>query len=195
MGLVLDAAAYAKMLASLLPPGRVWRLETGTVLANVLLGAADELERIHERGQDLIEESDPRTTDELLEDFERVLDLDSDGTDDERRARVVSHLLKRQRVRPADYQQILAPILGLDAEDVEVREISRADAIAMDDDTQIYRFHIFRDPGLGGTYDVAAAQAVVDAMSHAHVKGIVIETLGFICDDPMSLCDRDLLGA
>jgi uncharacterized protein YmfQ (DUF2313 family) len=194
MGLMsLTAAAFASMMRMLLPPGRIWRKD-GAV-DDALLACGDELERVVGRGADLIEEADPQTTSELLADFERVLGLSSDGTDAERRARVVAHLIKRQRVRPADYQLILAPILGLDPEDVEIREISRADAVAMADDTQIFRFHVFRDPGLGGTYDIEAAQAVVDAMSHAHVKGYVIEELGMVCDEPTSLCDRDLLGA
>ncbi len=113
---------------------------------------------------------------------------------EERRAHVVSRLLLRQRVRPADYQEVLAPVLGLNPEDVEIIEHSRAHAIAVGDDQEIYRFFVFRDPVLPGFYDIAQAQAIVDEISHSHTKGYVIESDNFLCDDPFSLTDRDILG-
>lgn len=189
----MSAAAYARMLKALLPPGQL-RLDEDAVLSGAVEGAAEELARISQRAADLLEESDPRTATELLPDYERVLKLPSTGTLEERRARVVSWLLRRQRVRPADYRKVLAPILGQDEADVVVIEISRADAIAMDDDRAIYNFYIYRDPDLPGSYDVEAAQELVDSMSHSHTRGRVIESTSFKCDDPHSLCDRDLLG-
>ena len=194
MGLAtMSAAAYARMLKFLMPSGRL-RLDEDAVLSGAMEGAADELARISQRAADLIEESDPRTADELLPDFERVLALSSDGTTAERRARVVAWLLRRQRYRPADFQQVLAPILGQDAADVVILEQDRAHAIAVNDDREIYRFFIYRDPSEPGDYDVDAAQELVDSMKPAHTKGHVIESIDFLCDDPESLCDRDRLG-
>ena len=190
----LTALAYARMMKALLPPGRLWRLEPDSVLSQVLLGAADELLRIEGRGADLIEESDPQTADELLPDFERVLGLSSDGTLAERRARVVSKLVFRQRVRPADYRLALAPLLGQDVADVDIIERGRAFAVLVDDDHEIYRFFVYRDPDLPGSYDLDAAQELIDSISHSHTKGYVIESIDFRCEDEFSLCDRDLLG-
>lgn len=190
----LTAAAYARMLKLLLPPGKLWQLEPGSLLSCVMLSAGDELVRVSGRGEDLIEESDPRTADELLPDFERVLEIVADGTLAERRARVVARLIARQRFRPADYQLALALLLGQDAEDVVVIERGRAFAVLVNDDREIYRFFIYRDPALAGSYDLAGAQALVDGMSPSHTQGHVIESIDFRCDDPLSLCDRDLLG-
>lgn len=191
--MALTAAAFARMFKALLPPG-VWRLDADSFLSLVFLAGGDELERIDGRGADLIEESDPRTAVELLPDYERVLALASDGTEAERQARVVAQLIRRNRFRPADFQLALAALLGQDVEDVVVIEHSRAFAIAVGDDREIYNFYIYRDPGLPGTYDLDAAQSLVDSMKPTHTRGNVIESIDFLCDDPANLCDRDLLG-
>lgn len=190
----LTAEAFARMMKQLLPPGSIWRLDPDSLLSKLLLASGDELVRVDGRAWDLIAEANPQTADELLPEWERLLELSSDGTLAERRARVVARLVLRQRVRPVDYQQALAALLGLAAEDVVVVERSRADAIAMDDDREIYRFFIYRDPGEPGTYDLDSAQDLVDSMAHSHTKGHVIESIDFLCDDEFSLCDRDILG-
>lgn len=195
MGLLsFTAAAFARMQKELLPPGKLWKL-LDSLLEGVFLGAADELVRVRDRAADLIEESDPRTATELLPDYERVLELASTGTNAERRNRIVSKYLLRQRVRPQDYKDALAPILGLSAAQVVVIEHSRAFAISVSDDRTIYRYYIFRDPALGGSWDVAGAQALVTAIEHSHTKGKVIESRTFKCNNQYSLCDRDLLGS
>ncbi len=188
------AAAYARMMGALLPPSRMWRLDVGGILAKVLLACGDELERVDARGQVLLEESDPRTTDELLSDFERMLGLATDGTIDQRRTRVVAFLLMRPRYRPIDFQVALAGLLGQLPADVDVIERTPAEAAAMGDPREIYRFFIYRDPALPGTYDIAAAQAIVDRIKPSHTEGYVVQSLNFLCDDPLSLCDRDSLG-
>jgi hypothetical protein len=190
----LTADAYARMMRHLLPPGKLWRHDSDSVLSKVLLASADEMERIDQRALDLIEEADPRTTTELLPDFERELGLVAEGTLAERRARVVALLLRRQRFRPVDFQQVLAPLLGQDPEDVVVIENSRAFAVLVDDDREIFKFFIYRDPDLPGDYDLAAAQGLVDDMKPSHTAGFVIESINMLCDDPFSLCDRDRLG-
>jgi uncharacterized protein YmfQ (DUF2313 family) len=188
------AAAYARMLKLLLPPGKAWRLDDDGVIARVLLANGDELARVSGRVADLFEEADPQTTSELLPEFERELDLTASGTDAERRARVVALLVNTGGVRPADFKRVLAGLLGQAEASVVVIERSRADAIAMADDREIYRFLIYRDPAAPGTYDLDFAQTMVDLMAHSHTKGHVIESIDFLCDDPFSLCDRDLLG-
>jgi uncharacterized protein YmfQ (DUF2313 family) len=182
------------MLKLLLPPGKAWRLDDDGVIARVLLANGDELARVSGRVADLFEEADPQTTSELLPEFERELDLTASGTDAERRARVVALLVNTGGVRPADFKRVLAGLLGQAAADVVVIERSRADAIAMGDDAEIFRFFIYRDPAAPGTYDLDFAQTMVDLMAHSHTKGHVIESIDFLCDDPFSLCDRDLLG-
>jgi len=190
----IAADAFARMLLQLLPPGR-WNRDPEGVIASAALASADELERLDARSHDLIRESIPSTTDELLEEWESLLDIAAEGTEDERRARVVARIVARGRVRPVDFQQALAPLLAQDPGDVVVMERTRAFAISIADDQEIYRFFIYRDPLEPGTADIAAAQALLDDMAHSHTKGHVIESIDFLCDDPLSLCDRDLLGA
>lgn len=83
---VSTADTYAGLLARLLPPGVAWMAYAGSRWRGVLSGLAAELARIHNRGRDLLDEIDPRTTDELLAAWERIADLPSTGTTDERRA-------------------------------------------------------------------------------------------------------------
>ncbi len=187
---------YGRALAALLPPGRLWRLIPGaSTITALLAGCADELERVEQRALDLLRESDPRTASQLLPEFERELALAEAPTLEERRARVVAQVIREQGFRPVDFQTALAPLLGLDPGDIVVIERSRAFVITLGDDREIYRFFIFRDPGLPGTYFLASAQELVTAMAPSHTIGTVIESISMLCDDPFSLTDRDLMGA
>jgi len=188
----MTAAQYAAALAALLPPGKAWR--TNGVLSLLLLAAGDEMARVDARGEDLLREADPRTADEILPDFERVLGLPGTGTLEDRRGRVVALMIRRQRCRPEDFRRVLAPILGCAPEDVVVIERTHDQAVAMGDAREIFRFAVYRNPALPGSYDVAAAQGLIDAMKQSHTLGHLVESVGFRCDDPASLCDRDLLG-
>jgi hypothetical protein len=120
---------------------------------------------------------------------------DASGTVAHRQARVVAHHIARQRLRPVDFQQVLAPLLGLDVEDVQVLERTAAMAASMGDVREIYRFFVYRDPTLPGGYFLTDAQALVDSIGPSHAIGYVIESIDFLCDDSYSLCDSDLLGA
>lgn len=70
-----DANSYLILLLSLLPNGFAWAKESGSYLYLLMLSMAQEFSRIDARGVRLIEESDPRTTTELLSDWERVCGL------------------------------------------------------------------------------------------------------------------------
>lgn len=68
-------ADYLRQLKALLPPGVVFDREPDSVVTQTLEATADELARVGARGVDLIEESDPRTADETIGDWERILSL------------------------------------------------------------------------------------------------------------------------
>jgi uncharacterized protein YmfQ (DUF2313 family) len=191
----LSAEVYARMLKALLPPGKLWRLDPDSNLSLLLLACGDELARVDARGWDLIEEADPATTTELLEDFERILGLTAEGTEAERRSAVVGRLVRRQRFRPADFRAALASSLGQDAADVDVRERTAAWAASVGAPEEIFRFFVYRDPGIPGDYSIAGAQAIVDVMQPSHTVGHVIESIDMRCDEVTSLCDRDIIGA
>lgn len=71
----LSKSDYYAMIAELLPKGPAWTHEEGGILWAIIDSMAEELARVHARIDALIEESDPRTTYELLTDWERVCGL------------------------------------------------------------------------------------------------------------------------
>jgi uncharacterized protein YmfQ (DUF2313 family) len=186
--------SYASMLINLLPPGKVWRL-VGSQLRDLFIGSADELTRLHERIDNLLDESVPTTLSELLAEAESELALAPTGTTTERKARVVSRQLARQRYRPVDFQNALALLLGQAAGSVVVIERTPSSAVVIADAREIFRFFIYRDPTAPGTYYLTSAQQLVNQIKPSHTVGHVIESISFLCDDPYSLTDRDLLGA
>lgn len=62
--------AYLQMLQSLLPEGQAWNRERDSNTTALLTVSASELSKIHQRADDLIIESDPRSTLEALTDWE-----------------------------------------------------------------------------------------------------------------------------
>ena len=70
-----SAEQYEQQLAALLPRGRIWPKEPGSRVRAVLRVFAEGLSRAHLRALELVDEVDPRTTVELLADWERVLGL------------------------------------------------------------------------------------------------------------------------
>ena len=71
----LSKADYFAMIVELLPKGPAWTHEEGGILWAIVDTWAEELARVHARIDALIEESDPRTTYELITDWERVCGL------------------------------------------------------------------------------------------------------------------------
>lgn len=188
------AAAYAGMLIDLLPRGRLLSL-IETLLREVIEASAIELARVHTRVIDLLRESVPSTADELIPEYEEEHELESTGTEDERRARIVAHTVADQGVRPIDFATTLAPLLGQDPGDVVVLERTAAFAASLGDPREIFRFFVYRDPNEPGDYYVTSAQVLLDRIVQSHTAGYVIESIDFLADDPFSLTDRDLLGA
>ncbi len=73
--MTIDAASYADQLLQLLPPGRAWSRDRGSVLAQLIGGMAEEFARVDARAGVLVDEADPRTALELLPEWERVAGL------------------------------------------------------------------------------------------------------------------------
>lgn len=62
-------------LWGLMPPGPIWERGGDSRLDALLEGLAAELAEAHSKASDLVDELDPRTTTDLLEDWERVAGL------------------------------------------------------------------------------------------------------------------------
>jgi uncharacterized protein YmfQ (DUF2313 family) len=71
----MDAAAYRDQLVALQPPGTALPTEPGATWTELLGALADELARVDARVGVLVAESDPRTTYELLDGWERATGL------------------------------------------------------------------------------------------------------------------------
>lgn len=71
----MTAEQYRDQLQALLPRGKAWPREADAVLTALLDGLAPALARADARAEDLLDEADPRTTAELLADWERVAGL------------------------------------------------------------------------------------------------------------------------
>jgi uncharacterized protein YmfQ (DUF2313 family) len=67
--------SYAEALENLLPRGPAWVFATTSEMYALLRGLSYSYLRAYQRGLDLLEEFDPRTTVDMLEDWERVLEL------------------------------------------------------------------------------------------------------------------------
>jgi len=71
----LTALDYRRQLQQLLPPGAAWPRDDDAALTRLLASAAEELARIDGRGDQMLVESDPRATSEMLDDWERNFGL------------------------------------------------------------------------------------------------------------------------
>jgi uncharacterized protein YmfQ (DUF2313 family) len=113
----MDPTAYLDQLQQLLPTGPAWTRDADAWLTRLLDALAQEFGRLDDRAARLIEEADPRTTLELLTDWERVAGLPDACTGriavtiPERRAAIVSKITARGGQSPS-YLATLAASLG-----------------------------------------------------------------------------------
>lgn len=88
-----DIARYRDLIEGLLPKGRLWRPREQPTFKSFLESIAVEPCRVEDRIKVLLFEADPRQTDELLEEWERLLGLPDEcshtgQTEDERRTQL-----------------------------------------------------------------------------------------------------------
>jgi len=98
--------SYTRQLVQLLPQGRLWYLDEGSVLRRFLLGLADELARVDGRVEDLLREFDPRQTVELLTEWERAYGLEGAGTVAQRQAILAATVAARGGQTPAYFESL-----------------------------------------------------------------------------------------
>jgi len=130
----MSVEAYARQLRALLPTGDALSRDEGSGVSKLLLSAAEELARLDGRAVDLFKELDPPTTDELLEDWERILGLPdpcilTEQTIDERRGAIAAKLRSVGGQSKAYILGVLAAF-GIEAEIDEQRafEVGRSGA-------------------------------------------------------------------
>lgn len=114
---------YQDAMLQLLPPGAAWPREPDSIFGQLMLALGDEFARVDGRIDNLIDEADPRTTLEMLADWERVAGLpdacagapDSIG---ERRIALVNKLAQRGE-QSIPYFTAIASRLGYYVEIIE----------------------------------------------------------------------------
>lgn len=111
-----DVTAYRLELQALLPRGIVWARSEGATLTALLTALAEEFQRADERQLRLIDEADPRTTGELLPEWEATAGLPDpcitgDQTFQQRREALVARVILRGGAS-ADYFVGIAEALG-----------------------------------------------------------------------------------
>jgi uncharacterized protein YmfQ (DUF2313 family) len=113
---------YIRMFTQLLPPGDAWEASENSFLYNIFAGWAEECIRFEQRMLDLMDESDPRYTLELLPDFENDLGLPdqcfltAEATIDQRRQEVVNILRNRQGLFSLPQIREVSAMFGFEVE-------------------------------------------------------------------------------
>lgn len=110
-----DKIAYKELLLSLLPPGQIAR-DLSSNMAKLQDAEAAELARIDALARKIVDEADPRTTDDLFEDWETFAGLPDPcsgqlDTLQERRARLIQKL-KHQGGQSLSFYESVAEELG-----------------------------------------------------------------------------------
>jgi uncharacterized protein YmfQ (DUF2313 family) len=111
----LNTESYQRMIEALLPSGKVWNLEQGSVLSQLIAGCAEELARIDNRANELLTEILPNYTNELLGDWERVAGLPDPcsgplPTVQQRRAALISKLISTGGCTPQYFIDVAAAL-------------------------------------------------------------------------------------
>jgi len=121
--MALTTDEHALILQALLPPGAAWTREQTATLTNVLLAWADGFVLVDQMWDELANEADPRTTWEMLAEWEALCGLPGEcfgsaETIAQRRAAVVSHLTLLGDQSPAFLTE-LAAANGYDVEIID----------------------------------------------------------------------------
>ena len=117
--MALKTQQYLNMLMSLMPRGKLWDdLQEDPNFIGLFESAAEELAIIDARESDLLNEADPRSTREMLEDWERAYDLpdpcvDGDLTLEQRLDSLYAKVINKGG-QSIDYFIKLAKSLGYD---------------------------------------------------------------------------------
>lgn len=146
---------YLSQLQALLPTGAAWPRDPDATLTQFLAAFADELARLDARGEQLLDETDPHSTFELLADWERVAGLPDPCVTDaqtsgQRRDALVARLTSTGG-QSRQYFIDLAAALGFT---VSITE-SRAHTVSDDVDARLY------DDAWAFTWRVNAAQTTI----------------------------------
>lgn len=118
--------AYRNALLDLLPRGKIWERRTSTNIAALMRALGEELANLERRGDAAIEEADPRTTSELIAEWEELLGIAEDCGGVEtvltfRQAAIVAKYTSPGGQNSYHYSEV-AKALGYDVEISDIEE-------------------------------------------------------------------------
>jgi uncharacterized protein YmfQ (DUF2313 family) len=138
---------YKQQILQLLPPGFAYTPTEGSILVKLIAGMAEELARIDARGDQVIEESDPRTTSELFQEWLTEVGIPDDcsslaETPEDERNQLIQKLSSQPGQSRAFYVD-LAEKLGYDSRVQEHEEFIVDDSFVEDPLYDAYWIHSF----------------------------------------------------
>lgn len=155
--MALKANAYLQQLQALLPRGLAWPRAASAYLTKLLSAFSEEFARFDQRVDDLINEADPRTTTELLPDWERVAGLPDacvtiEQTIEQRRSALVTKLTLLGGQSRAYF---IAMAAGLGYQDTTIDEYlpmtcndTCNDALYSENDRYVWQINLKSDGGV-----------------------------------------------
>lgn len=178
--------SYVRMLATLLPPGPAFD-NLSPDLRACLEAIAEECARLDIRGKDLINETDPRTTTELIGEWETFLGLPDD------RVLVIPATLAERRL--AVWQKFVSLAEGQDYTFFENLFLACGyilESINLFTDDELFRvgdrvkarcygivysytMECIYTPGAGTVLDSATLQRIIRGATHSHITVIFTE--------------------
>lgn len=168
--MALTVKDYLHQLQSLLLRGKAWTRESGSVLTQLLTGIAQEFARVDQRIDDLLNEADPRTTIELLADWERQAGLpDECVTIEQSYPQRIAALVSKVTMKGGQSRQYfieMANSLGYDNVTIDEFEPMSCndtcnDELNSEDDRFVWRINL---PSDGSVYVMSCNDTCNDAL-------------------------------
>jgi uncharacterized protein YmfQ (DUF2313 family) len=140
---------YRKLLQSLLPKGKFWTRAESSCFTELLNGAGDELSRVEQRAEDLIEEAFPTRIQETFEEWEADFDIPDEGKElestDAGRRQVIHAKFVATGQQNKEYFYDIATALGysITIEGIQkslVGIMTIGDSVITEDDSVFYWF-------------------------------------------------------
>lgn len=129
-----------------------------------------------------------RTT--TLSDWETTLGLAGIGTTAQRQAAILAKLAYFATPTVQEIKDAMEVLLGYEP---HVHEVKAATLAGTGREDQVFVFAVECTAGYPAPSVVTAMEQVLDRIKQTHTDYRICERVGFRCDDPDSLCDRDLL--
>lgn len=173
--------AYASQLQKLLPPGRLWGdVDSGTTLRKLLTALGDEFDRVRLRGVNLVEETDPRTAAETIDDWERMLSLPDEQVTEipvllsARQVAVTQKLVGRGGQNYSFFERLCEacgyPLISIERFAESMLRVGSRVGDRVYGEVFAYTMKLTLGPPVGSYLDVDAFERVIRHVTHAHIQ-------------------------